>query len=172
MFENDETNQTCKYLGSLEAFDKHYRGGRQPFGIYVHPTHLTGYPGLPDPTPKLEGLISLIKTLAEKPDVWFVTNQQLLQWMKNPVKASELGAQDYMRCEQPVISKEICNGLDDDNNSVVDDNLLNNCNFGTTSFNTCFNCPGTAPTLDNPVPTGNTNQQSTGSRSPLPNNCE
>lgn len=131
-----------KNVGSLEAFDKHYHGGRQPFGIYVHPSkrkksietkhlihfeiaHLTGYPGLPDPTPKLEGLISLIKTLSERQDVWFVTNQQLIQWMKNPVKISELGAQDYMRCEQPVISKEICNGLDDDNNSMVDDNLLN-----------------------------------------------
>ena len=41
--------------------------------------------------------------------------------MKNPVKASELGKQDYMRCEQPVIAKEICNGLDDDNNANVDD---------------------------------------------------
>ncbi|KAG1589029.1 hypothetical protein G6F48_004887 [Rhizopus delemar] len=160
---------------SLEAFDKHYHGGRQPFGIYVHPTHLTGYPGLPDPTPKLEGLISLIKTLSERQDVWFVTNQQLIQWMKNPVKISELGAQDYMRCEQPVISKEICNGLDDDNNSMVDDNLLNNCNFGTTSFNTCFNCPNTAPTLGNPVPTGTPDQQqqhSVNTRHPLPNNCD
>jgi hypothetical protein len=87
--------------------------------------HLTGYPGLPDPAPKLDGLVSLIKTLSEKPDVWFVTNQQLLQWMKNPVKSSELGKQDYMRCEQPVISKEICNGLDDDNNANIDDGLLN-----------------------------------------------
>lgn len=45
--------------------------------------------------------------------------------MKNPVKASELGKQDYMRCEQPVIAKEICNGLDDDNNQNVDEGLLN-----------------------------------------------
>ncbi|CEG70825.1 hypothetical protein RMATCC62417_06650 [Rhizopus microsporus] len=157
---------------SLDAFEKHYRGGRQPFGIYVHPTHLTGYPGLPDPTPKLDGLISFIKALSEKPDVWFVTNQQLIQWMKNPVKASELSSQDYMRCSQPVITKEICNGLDDDNNSVVDDNLLNNCNFGTTSFNTCFNCPSTAPTLDNPVPTGSSDKPVSGARYPLPNNCD
>jgi hypothetical protein len=80
---------------------------------------------LPDPAPKLDGLVSLIKTLAEKPDVWFVTNQQLIQWMKNPVKASELGKQDYMKCGLPVISKEICNGLDDDNSGNADDGLLN-----------------------------------------------
>ncbi|CAO3692500.1 unnamed protein product [Rhizopus stolonifer] len=153
---------------SLEAFEKHYHGGRQPFGIYVHPTHLTVYAGLSDPTPKLDGLISFIKTLSEKQDVWFVTNQQLIQWMKNPVKTSELGSQDYMRCEQPVILTEICNGIDDDNNSVVDDNLLNNCNFGTTSFSTCFNCPGTAPTLDDPIPSGT----HLGHRYPLSTNCD
>lgn len=27
-------------LGSLDAFEKHYQGGRQPFGIYVHPSKL------------------------------------------------------------------------------------------------------------------------------------
>ncbi|KAI8637392.1 hypothetical protein BD408DRAFT_424593 [Parasitella parasitica] len=157
---------------SLDTFNKHYNGGRQPFGIYVHPTHLTGYPGLPDPAPKLDGLVSLIKTLSEKPDVWFVTNQQLLQWMKNPVKASELGKQDYMRCEQPVIAKEICNGLDDDNNVNVDDGLLNSCNFGTTTFNTCFNCPSTAPTLDTPKPATAAQNGTAGFRYPLPNDCD
>lgn len=93
--------------------------------MYVCIAHLTDYPGLPDPAPKLDGLVSFIKSLSQKPDVWFVTNQQLLQWMKNPVKSSELGKQDYMRCEQPVIAKEICNGLDDDNNGNIDDGLLN-----------------------------------------------
>jgi hypothetical protein len=35
-------NQTYGKLtiGSLEAFEKHYRGGRQPFGIYVHPSKI------------------------------------------------------------------------------------------------------------------------------------
>lgn len=68
------------------------------------------------------------------PDVWFVTNQQLLQWMKNPVKASELGKQDYMRCEQPVIAKEICNGLDDDGNQNVDEGLMNRYIDNISSF--------------------------------------
>lgn len=157
---------------SLKTFNDHYNGGRQPFGIYVHPTHLTGYLGSPDPAPKLDGLVSLIKELSEKPDVWFVTNQQLLQWMKNPVKASELGKQDYMRCEQPVIAKEICNGLDDDNNQNVDDGLLNSCNFGTTTFNTCFNCPGSAPTLNMPTPATSAQNGSAGFRHSLPDNCD
>ncbi|KAI9021455.1 hypothetical protein CLU79DRAFT_753375 [Phycomyces nitens] len=157
---------------STSSFDRHYNGGRQPFGIYVHPTHLTAYPGLPDPAPKLDGLISFVKSIAKRPDVWIVTNQQLLQWMKNPVKASELGKQDYMKCQQPVIAKEICNGLDDDNNHVIDENLLNNCNFGTTTFKTCFNCPSTAPTLESPAPVSSSQNGTEGFRYPLPLDCD
>ncbi|KAG0171782.1 hypothetical protein DFQ30_000389 [Apophysomyces sp. BC1015] len=153
---------------STDAFNKHYTGGRQPFGIYVHPR----YPGLSDPAPKLDGLVSFIKSISQKPDVWLVTNQQLLQWMKNPVKASELGNQDYMKCQQPVIAKDICNGLDDDNSGTIDDNLLNSCNFGTTTFKTCFNCPSNAPTLDNPTPATSAQNGSTEYRYSLPNNCD
>lgn len=134
--------------------------------------HLTGYPGLPDPKPKLDGLISFIKSVADKPDVWFVTNQQLLQWMKNPVKASELKNQDYLKCQQPVIDKEICNGLDDNSNNQVDEDLTNNCNFGTTTFKTCFNCPSTAPTLSTPVPPSSAKNGTNGYRYPLPDNCD
>ncbi|KAG2197793.1 hypothetical protein INT46_009490 [Mucor plumbeus] len=157
---------------SQAAFDKHYNGNRQPFGIYVHPTHLTTYPGLPDPKDMYDSVIEFIQSIAQKPNVWFVTNQQLLQYMKNPVKASELGAQDYMQCKQPVITKEICNGLDDDHNGVIDDGLINSCNFGTTSMKTCFNCPSGAPTLDNPTPASSAQNGTAGYRYPIPDNCD
>jgi hypothetical protein len=87
--------------------------------------HLTSYPGLPDPKDMMAGVMSFIQSIAAKPNVWFVTNQQLLQWMKNPVKSSDLGAQDYMQCKQPVIPKEICNGLDDNHNGQIDEGLIN-----------------------------------------------
>lgn len=119
-----------------------------------------------------QAVLSFIQSIASKQDVWFVTNQQLLQWMKNPVKASELGKQDYMQCKQPVIPKEICNGLDDDHNGVIDDNLINSCNFGQSSTKTCFNCPGSAPTLDNPTPASTAQNGTAGYRYPIPDNCE
>ncbi|ORX59012.1 hypothetical protein DM01DRAFT_1333603 [Hesseltinella vesiculosa] len=156
---------------SLTTFDKHYNGSRQPFGIYVHPTHLTPNAAA-DPAAQLNGMLELIKTIAEKPDVWFVTNYQLLQWMKNPVKVSELGKQAYMKCQQPTIPQEICNGLDDDSNGTPDDNLLNNCNFGTTNFKTCFNCPATAPSPSNPTPNPSTQNGSAGYRYPVPDTCD
>ncbi|CAO3610741.1 unnamed protein product [Cunninghamella echinulata] len=157
---------------SLATFDKHYNGGRQPFGIYVHPTHLSSFPGLPDPKPLLDGVLQLIKTISEKPDVWVVTNQQLLQWMKNPVKSSELGAQPYMKCQQPIIENDICNGLDDNNNGNIDENLLNNCNFGTSNFKTCFTCPSTPPSLASPTPTSGTQNGTAGYRYPVPDTCD
>ncbi|ORZ10719.1 hypothetical protein BCR42DRAFT_483949 [Absidia repens] len=157
---------------SLDTFERHYNGGRQPFGIYVHPTHLASYPGLPDPKPLLDSVVNLIKSISEKKDVWVVTNQQLLQWMKNPVKASQLANQPYMKCEQPVLPNEICNGLDDNHSGGVDESLLNNCNFGTSNFKTCFNCPNTAPSLSSPTP-GSTMQNGTaGYRYTVPENCD
>ncbi|KAI8068285.1 hypothetical protein BC940DRAFT_299610 [Gongronella butleri] len=156
---------------SMATFDKHYNGNRQPFGIYVHPTHLTPNAAA-DPTAQLNGLLDLLQTISQKQDVWFVTNWQLLQWMKNPVKASELGKQEYMKCKKPVIASEICNGLDDDGNGTPDDNLLNNCNFGTTNFKTCFNCPSSAPTPSNPTPQSSAQNGSAGYRYPVPSTCD
>ncbi|KAI8343611.1 hypothetical protein BC941DRAFT_465778 [Chlamydoabsidia padenii] len=157
---------------SMDTFNKHYNGGRQPFGIYVHPTHLSSYPGLPDPKPLLDSVVNLIKTVSEMKDVWVVSNEQLLYWMKNPVKASELGNQPYMKCDKPVIPNEICNGLDDDNSGGIDDSLLNNCNFGTSNFKTCFNCPSVAPSLSSPTPDSTMKNGSTGYRYPVPENCD
>ncbi|KAI7872325.1 hypothetical protein BDF14DRAFT_1752051 [Spinellus fusiger] len=156
-------------------FDRHYNGNRQPFGIYVHPTHLTSYPGLPDPAPLKQGVISFIQSLASKPDVWFVSNDQLLQWMKNPVPASQLAAQDYMKCEVPNPGKEICNGLQNITISdvgLVSSSLLNMCNFNTSTWGTCFNCPATAPTVDTPIPPTAVQPTDPKYRHPVPDNCD
>ncbi|KAI8334427.1 hypothetical protein BC941DRAFT_454603 [Chlamydoabsidia padenii] len=157
---------------SMDAFNKHYNGGRQPFGIYVHPTHLSSYPGLPDPKPLMDGVINLIKNLSATKDVWVVSNEQLLQWMKNPVKASELANQPYMKCEKPVLPSEICNGLDDNNSGGIDDSLLNNCNFGTSNFKTCFNCPSGAPSVSSPTPGLSAQNGTAGYRYPVPTTCD
>ncbi|KAI7904287.1 uncharacterized protein BX663DRAFT_504587 [Cokeromyces recurvatus] len=155
-------------------FERHYNGNRQPFGIYVHPTHLTNYPGMPDVTDKKNAVVSFIKSLQGMKDVWFVTNEQLLQWMQNPVPASQLAEQPYMKCGIPDVGKEICNGLENITitNGVVSGSLLNMCNFGTTNWATCFNCPATAPTVDNPTPNPSIASTDPKYRHPLPDNCD
>ncbi|RUS16225.1 hypothetical protein BC937DRAFT_91474 [Endogone sp. FLAS-F59071] len=153
-------------------WQRHYNGNRSPFGIYVHPTHLTNYVGLPDTTADLNMMLSIITNLASQPDVWFVTNQQLLEWMKNPVPASEMASQSYMQCTAPIISHEICNGLDDTNTGTIDANLTNDCNFMTSDFQTCFNCPATEPTAANPVPASSAVAGQPGYRYAIPTTCD
>ncbi|GAB5588961.1 hypothetical protein Unana1_03861 [Umbelopsis nana] len=146
---------------TIKAFENHYNGKRQPFGIYVHP----------NASEKLNALVLVIQEMAAKNDVWFVTNQQLLSWMRNPVPASELAHQPYMKCELPDIKQEICNGLDD-SGTGVDVGLINSCNFGTSFFKTCFNCPSKMPTVYDPVPEGGITKEQPGYRAPLPDNCD
>ncbi|KAG0747258.1 hypothetical protein G6F57_007951 [Rhizopus arrhizus] len=155
-------------------FDRHYNGNRQPFGIYVHPTHLTNSPGLPDVSPQKNAVVDFIQSLQSKPDVWFVSNEQLLQWMQNPVPVSQLASQPYMQCTLPNIGKEICNGLETIStaNNIVSGSLLNSCNFNTENWATCFNCPANAPTVDNPTPASAVASTDAKYRHLVPNNCD
>ncbi|ORZ08349.1 hypothetical protein BCR42DRAFT_455530 [Absidia repens] len=156
-------------------FERHYNGNRQPFGIYVHPTHLTNFPGTPDASALKNSVVSLIKSLAGKPDVWFVTNQQLLQWMQNPVPASQLASQSYMQCNVPNTGKEICNGLENitiSADGVASGALLQSCNLNNTNWHTCFNCPNAAPSLENPVPAAALQSSDPNYRKPVPDNCD
>ncbi|CAO0792150.1 unnamed protein product [Mucor circinelloides] len=155
-------------------FDRHYNGNRQPFGIYIHPTHLTNYPGLADTTAQKSAVVSFIQSLQGKPDVWFVTNDQLLQWMQNPVPASQLANQPYMQCTTPNIGKEICNGLENITiaSNVVSGSLLNSCNFNTANWATCFNCPSSEPTLENPTPNAAIASTDPNFRHAVPNDCD
>src|SRR6478735_7047920 len=43
--------------------------------------HLTNSPGLPDVSPQKNAVVDFIQSLQSKPDVWFVSNEQLLQWV-------------------------------------------------------------------------------------------
>jgi hypothetical protein len=57
----------------------------------------------------------------------------------------------------PAISsqnKEICDGLDNDDNGIPDDGLISNCYYPGVelSFKTCYPCPASTPKPGNPVP--------------------
>jgi hypothetical protein len=93
------------------AFNNHYRGNRAPFGVYTHPVWLGGaQPGVPDGSKKLEAVNEFLDYAMSNKDVWMVTTYQIVQYMKNPVPASELGNQPYMQCFMNA-PQNICNGL-------------------------------------------------------------
>lgn len=65
-------------------FDQAYNGNRAPFPIYVHAPWFT-----PE---NINATNRFIEYALSKPDVFFVTMQQLINWIKNPVPASQVGA--------------------------------------------------------------------------------
>ncbi|KAI8353513.1 hypothetical protein B0O80DRAFT_69617 [Mortierella sp. GBAus27b] len=145
-------------------FDRHYNGDRAPFGIFLHPVHVG------NATQLYNDFFAYAKSL---PDVWFVTNQQLLEWMKNPVAASQLGDQPYMKCTLPMVGKEICNGLDDTKSGAdkVDKTVIETCNFVSGPWSTCYGCPKSMPSPSDPVPERVVAAGQAGYRTPVPANC-
>lgn len=97
------------------AFDSTYNGNRVPFGIYLHPTWMSSaVPTSPNATAKLQTIQNVINYAMSRSDVWMVTYSQLLEYMKNPVSAAELGSQPYMQCNRsPAPPTNVCNGLSD-----------------------------------------------------------
>ncbi|KAG6818372.1 hypothetical protein H0H93_005494 [Arthromyces matolae] len=99
--------------------------------------------------------------------VWIVSNEQLLAWVQNPVPISQLDTVSALKCSTPQVdsSLKICNGIPQNENG-----LLSHCDFSDFPFYTCYGCPQTEPTPDNPnpaqqIPDG---QQA---RYRLPSNC-
>jgi hypothetical protein len=94
--------------------------------------------------------------------------------MQNPVPASQLANQDYMKCTLPDVGKEICNGLENITiaNNIVSGNLLNSCNFNTANWHTCYNCPSSEPTLQNPTPDSAVASTDPKFRHPVPKDCD
>ncbi|KAL1917333.1 uncharacterized protein VTP21DRAFT_4989 [Calcarisporiella thermophila] len=158
-----------------DNFNRHYNGGRQPFGLYVHPAHLTPHPGAPDPSANMAMLQNFLNWVQTMPDVYFVTNEQLLQWVQNPVPKDQVGSQLYMRCTNSQVAamnkdnstlavagtQGICNGL----NSA----LAELCIFPDGQWRTCYGCPARMPTVDDPVPP---RAAASAARHPVPDDCD
>jgi hypothetical protein len=145
-------------------FLRHAKQGKTPFGLFLHPIHLFHAPGTPlapgaaDPADSLKMYQEFLDWALTQPDTWFVTSQQLLEWMKNPVPADQLKDYAPFSCQVPKIGKEICNGLDDNGDGTIDEGLLETCNFNTVTWRTCYGCPNADPSLADPVPKGGENR--------------
>lgn len=76
-FSNDSMDYSTFDEDVQQNFERRYFGNRAPFGIYVHSYWLE------ENGRALKKWIQ--KTMDEYDDVYFVTNMDLLAWMKNPV---------------------------------------------------------------------------------------
>lgn len=123
-------------LGWLKSsFLSHYNNNRQPFGIYTHPIHLAvGYPGVPDPIAARTMLNTFLDWTQSFNDVWFVTNQQLIEWVKRPTTIANLAQTAALGCSVPAVDPtlKICNGI-----TVNEIGLFNKCPFDFP-WTTCY----------------------------------
>lgn len=149
------------------TFDKHYNAQRAPFGVYVHPVWLgKGQPpAVPDGSANLAAIASFLDYALSKPDTWMVTAQQLIEYMKNPVPATQLGAQPYMQCTpNPAPPTNICNGLAGANAAGIAG--PETCTLARGAIQTCYGCPAAYPDIGDPSP------PSTSARCRVPNTCD
>jgi hypothetical protein len=130
-----------------DNFKKRYEGDRLPMGVYSHAAAMNA-----------EAIAEFVTwTQKEYKDVYWVNNQQLLAWVNNPTDVTGSLKNPALDCQMPAKdpnNKEICDGVDNDNNGEIDTGLVRSCAFQSAGayFSTCFGCPVDAPTVDNPTP--------------------
>ncbi|KAF8661960.1 hypothetical protein AX16_001255 [Volvariella volvacea WC 439] len=143
-------NDTATFMYMQNTFTAHYNGNRQPIGLYTHPIHLSRtVPGTTARPSTIEMINAFLDWAQEQQDVWIVSNEQLLDWVRHPVPVSQLDQIPSLRCTTPQVDpgREICNGIPQNENGVIQ-----HCAFDDFPFYTCYGCPSTPPTPDNPNP--------------------
>ena len=125
-------------------FIRHYEQNRAPLGLYMHAAWLTRSPEMFD---VLEYWIDEI--LATYSDVYFVSMNDVLKWMQQPVNNRDALKYNAWR--------ERCTALDTEDTCTVS----NDCQLSTPALGgvrqrmqTCSNCPDYFPWLGDPQGTG------------------
>ena len=124
----------------LTNFQQHYSGSRAPFGVYTHPNWMTAAVNPASGAANLKAVSDFLDKAMANPDVWMVTGSQLIEYMKNPVPASQLGNQPYMKCGYKPAAN-ICNGASSSQG-------VQSCPGLNTLFNVSFS---TVPPFSNPT---------------------
>ncbi|KAK7051762.1 family 4 carbohydrate esterase [Favolaschia claudopus] len=151
-----------------DTFTAHYNGNRQPIGLYTHPIHLsTTYPGVNPPQSTIDMINQFLDWAQMQENVWIVSSEQLLEWVKNPVPVSKLDSAVALKCSVPKIDAglQVCNGVPQNEASV-----LQTCSFPDFTFYTCYGCPEQVPTPANPF-TKQVVKDGQQARNPVPKNC-
>lgn len=145
---NKAANDSATLEMMKNTFTAHYNGNRQPFGLYTHPIHVAKtVPGATVTDSTINMINAFLDWAQEQPNVWIVTNQQLLEWVRHPVPISQLESFDALKCNSPQVSDKICNGMPENQAG-----LMTKCEYEEYPFYTCYGCPKELPSPSNPNP--------------------
>ncbi|KAJ3490417.1 hypothetical protein NLJ89_g11432 [Agrocybe chaxingu] len=139
---------TLEYMQN--TFTDHYRGNRQPIGLYTHPIHVSRtYPGVTVRASTINMINAFLDWAQEQQNVWIVSTEQLLDWVQHPIPVSQLDSVASLKCTTPQVDEnaQICNGIPRN-----EAGLLSHCAFSDFPFYTCYGCPSEHPTPANPNP--------------------
>ncbi|CAG2166723.1 unnamed protein product, partial [Oppiella nova] len=117
----------------MKNFQRHYQSNRAPFGLYYHSAWF-------NTRHHLSGFLKFIDEVLKLNDVYFVTNWQLIQWMREPTPLSRLhkftpwkcGPKDKEARPQACHHPTVCNV---------------SFKKGSRFFKTCQPCPEEYPWL-------------------------
>ncbi|KAF8079249.1 hypothetical protein FPV67DRAFT_1404049 [Lyophyllum atratum] len=145
-----KVNDSATLAYMKKTFTDHYNANRQPIGLYTHPIHVSlSYPGLSTSKSTVDMINAFLDWAQEQQNVWIVSNEQLLAWVRNPVPVSQLDSFAPLRCATPDVDStlKICNGMPQNEAGI-----LSHCAFPDFPFYTCYGCPTIPPTTMNPNP--------------------
>nr|XP_036226970.1 chitin deacetylase 1 isoform X1 [Bactrocera oleae] len=113
-------------------FKRHYLSNRAPFGLYFHATWFNN-------NNYLEAFLRFMDDLQKLSDVYFVTQQQVIQWMRRPKITPHLNTFDPWGCkprqwESPEVACSIPNTCKLRSRVLQQDRYLYTCNECPTQY--------------------------------------
>ncbi|KAI1289808.1 hypothetical protein HDE_08505 [Halotydeus destructor] len=116
-------------------FNRHYNSNRAPFGLFYHSAWF-------QKEHHKKGFVRFMDDILEKPDVYFTTNYQMIQWMRDPVPTSQIDNFEPWDCRKPdperppaCTSPAVCN--------------VSHGKDGSRFLKTCQPCPTSYPWVGN-----------------------
>ncbi|XP_055386018.1 chitin deacetylase 1 [Condylostylus longicornis] len=119
-------------------FKRHYLTNRAPFGLFFESTWFKKIV-------YLNAFLKFMEDIRKLPDVYFVTNYQAIQWIRNPTPINELYSFKHWGCSDPKVLHENELACEVPNICKLNSKILQEERY----FHTCTECPPHYPWIRN-----------------------
>ncbi|KAF7286482.1 hypothetical protein GWI33_005120 [Rhynchophorus ferrugineus] len=120
----------------MRNFNRFYNTNRAPFGIHLQASWFEN-------SDYLAAFETFLSQILSRPDVWFVTNSQAIEWIKNPTPLKKLLKFPPWKCHRSLRPKELV--CDEPNTCYLSTEHLDE----SIEMQTCTSCPKRYPWLRN-----------------------